>query len=66
MVNKIGYPDHWRDYSSVRIDRGDFLGDVARPRPSNRTAQLNKIGKPVDHAEWEMTPPPSMLTTIRR
>ncbi|HTX39227.1 MAG TPA: M13 family metallopeptidase [Bryobacteraceae bacterium] len=57
MVNKIGYPDHWRDYSSVHIVRGDFAGDVARSVAFESRRQLNKIGKPVDHSEWQMTPP---------
>ncbi len=57
VVNKIGYPDKWRDYSSVRIDRADFLGNVAGATAFESHRQLNKIGKPVDHAEWQMTPP---------
>ena len=56
MVNKIGYPDKWRDYSSVRIERGDFLGDVNRAMEFESKRQLNKIGKPVDRGEWQMTP----------
>ena len=57
MVNKIGYPDKWRDYSSVDIARGDFLTDVERAAIFESKRQLAKIGKPVDHAEWQMTPP---------
>ena len=57
VVNKIGYPDKWRDYSSVRIDRADFLGNVIRATAFESHRQLDKIGKPVDHAEWQMTPP---------
>jgi len=57
MVNKIGYPDKWRDYSSVRVERGDFLGDVNRATEFESRRELNKIGKPVDRAEWQMTPP---------
>ena len=57
MVNKIGYPDQWRDYSPVRIERGDFLGDVDRATEFESKRQLNKIGKPVDRKEWQMTPP---------
>jgi endothelin-converting enzyme/putative endopeptidase len=57
MVNKIGYPDKWRDYRSVRVERGDFLGDVNRATEFESRRQLNKIGKPVDRAEWQMTPP---------
>ncbi|HEV3199571.1 MAG TPA: M13 family metallopeptidase [Bryobacteraceae bacterium] len=57
MVNKIGYPDKWRDYSAVRVDRSDFAGDVDRATEFESKRQLNKIGKPVDRAEWQMTPP---------
>ena len=57
VANKIGYPDRWRDYSSVRIDRADFLGDVQRAGAFEFKRQLDKIGKPVDRAEWDMTPP---------
>ena len=57
VVNKIGYPDKWRDYSSVRIARGDFLGNAERATAFESHRQLAKIGKPVDRAEWDMTPP---------
>ena len=55
--NKIGYPEKWRDYSSVHIERNDFLGDVQRGTEFERHRNLNKIGQPVDHSEWGMTPP---------
>jgi len=57
IVNKIGYPDKWRDYSSVRVDRTDFLGNVDRATIFESKRQLNKIGKPLDRGEWGMTPP---------
>jgi endothelin-converting enzyme/putative endopeptidase len=57
LVNKIGYPDKWRDYSAVRVAPGDFLGDVSRAAAFESRRQLDKIGKPVDRAEWDMTPP---------
>lgn len=57
IVNKIGYPDKWRNYSSVDIERGDFLGDVNRSIVFESKRELAKIGKPVDRAEWGMTPP---------
>jgi len=57
MVNKIGYPDKWRDYSSVRIARDDFPGNVSRAAGFESRRQLAKIGKPVDRGEWQMTPP---------
>ena len=55
--NKIGYPDKWRDYSSVNIARNDFLGDVQRATAFEGHRNINKIGRPVDHSEWGMTPP---------
>lgn len=57
IVNKIGYPDKWRDYSSIKIDRGDFFGNVERATIFESRRQLAKIGKPVDRTEWQMTPP---------
>jgi len=57
VVNKIGYPEKWRDYSSVRIVRGDFLGNVNRAGVFETHRDLAKIGKPVDRTEWDMTPP---------
>jgi len=57
MVNKIGYPDQWRDYSSVRIARDDFAGNVSRAIEFESKRQLAKIGKPLDRGEWQMTPP---------
>ncbi len=57
VVNKIGYPDKWRDYSSVRVTRDDFLGDVDRAVAFESRRQLAKIGKPVDRGEWMMSPP---------
>jgi putative endopeptidase len=57
IVNKVGYPDKWRDYSSIRIDRGDFAGNVRRSAAFEGRRQLAKIGKPVDRGEWGMTPP---------
>ncbi len=57
MRNKIGYPDRWRDYSSVDIQRGDFLGNVERAMVFESKRELAKIGKPLDRGEWGMTPP---------
>lgn len=56
IVNKIGYPDKWRDYSSVEIKANDFAGNVERATLFESHRQLNKIGKPVDRTEWGMTP----------
>ena len=57
VANKIGYPDKWRDYSKLEIVREDEIGNVLRARQFEFNRQLAKIGKPVDHGEWEMTPP---------
>jgi putative endopeptidase len=57
ITNKIGYPDKWRDYSSVKIVRGDAVGNDERATQFEFQRQLDKIGKPVDHTEWQMTPP---------
>ena len=53
---KIGYPDAWRDYSSLAIDRDDLLGSVRRADAFESDRNLAKIGTPVDRGEWHMTP----------
>ena len=57
VTRKIGYPDHWRDYSSIRIERGDYFGNWYRANQFESHRELVKIGQPVDRSEWEMTPP---------
>jgi putative endopeptidase len=57
IVNKIGYPDKWRDYSSVEIQPNDFFSNVQRAAVFESKRDLNKIGKPLDRGEWGMTPP---------
>jgi putative endopeptidase len=57
VANKIGYPDKWRDYNSVVVSRNDFAGNVERATVFESRRELSKIGKPVDRAEWDMTPP---------
>jgi endothelin-converting enzyme/putative endopeptidase len=57
ITNKIGYPDQWRDYSSVEIKRDDAIGNGFRADQFEFQRQLDKIGKPVDRLEWGMTPP---------
>jgi predicted metalloendopeptidase len=54
---KIGYPDKWRDYSLLKIDRGPYALNVLRGEMFEKDRQLKKIGKPVDRMEWNMTPP---------
>jgi putative endopeptidase len=55
--NKVGYPDSWRDYGSMQVDRGSFLRSVLAARAFEVNRDLDKIGKPVDRNEWEMSPP---------
>ncbi|WP_271300782.1 M13 family metallopeptidase [Sphingomonas sp. CV7422] len=53
---KIGYPDKFRDYTALRVVKGDVLGNADRVAEFEYNRQLNKIGKPVDRSEWFMTP----------
>jgi len=55
--NKIGYPDKWRDYSALDIQRGPYVENVLRAEVFEFHRDLNKVGKPVDHTEWGMSPP---------
>ena len=55
--NKIGYPDHWRDYSAIRIDAGDLAGNVERAAAFEFDRRAAMIGRPVNPDEWHMTPP---------
>ncbi len=57
IEDKIGYPNHWRDYSSVKISPADWSDNVAQATTFEFHRQLEKIGKPVDRGEWAMTPP---------
>jgi putative endopeptidase len=57
FLNKIGYPDKWRDYSSLEIDRGPYVLNRARADAFEMRRDLNKIGRPVDRTEWVMSPP---------
>ena len=57
ISNKIGYPDRWRDYSSVTIDRGALLLNVQAARNFEVKRDLSKIGKALDKSEWEMSRP---------
>jgi putative endopeptidase len=54
---KIGYPDKWRDYSALTIERTSYLQNLVRATEFESERRLNKIGKPVDRTEWIMTPP---------
>jgi len=55
--NKIGYPEKWRDYSSVKVKRTDLIGNVHHSAVYERNYNFAKLGKPVDEKEWDMTPP---------
>ena len=57
FLNKIGYPDKWRDYSSLSIDRGSYQANRFRVGAFNERRDWNKVGKPVDRTEWGMSPP---------
>jgi putative endopeptidase len=57
ITNKIGYPDKWRDYSTLSIVRGDAIGNSLRSNEFESKRQLAKIGKPVDPGEWLYSPP---------
>jgi len=54
--NKIGYPDKWRDYSSLKIMPDDLAGNILRGGEFEQHRDINKIGKPVDHGEWDISP----------
>jgi putative endopeptidase len=54
---KVGYPDHWRDYSTLVIKRDDLLGDVQRAQVFEWRRELVRVDQPVDKTEWGMTPP---------
>jgi endothelin-converting enzyme/putative endopeptidase len=56
VVNKVGYPDRWRDYSSLRVDRTSLLRSALSGSAFEVNRQLEKIGKPLDRSEWGMSP----------
>jgi putative endopeptidase len=57
IQQKIGYPEHWRDYSSLAVNRDDLVGNIDRDDIFEAKRNLAKYGKPVDSMEWGMTPP---------
>jgi putative endopeptidase len=57
IEDKIGYPSHWRDYSSVKIGRDSYLSNVSQATSFEFERWVAKVGKPVDRSEWTMTPP---------
>lgn len=56
MRSKVGYPDHWRDYSTLRVTRDSYVGNAFAAASFEFRRQLAKLGKPVDRSEWLMTP----------
>ena len=56
IQNRIGYPGKWRDYSGLKVDRHDFLGNLHRSAVFERSDMLSKLGRPVDPDEWDITP----------
>jgi predicted metalloendopeptidase len=56
LVTKIGYPNKWRDYAGLEIERADLVGNVMRAALFEYQYQVNKLGKPIDRDEWQMTP----------
>jgi endothelin-converting enzyme/putative endopeptidase len=57
LRDKIGYPDRWRDYSALEVRRDDLVGNVARAQTFELRRNLDKIGRPADPDEWEITTP---------
>ena len=55
--NKIGYPEKWRSYEALKVERGDLLGNLSRSQAFEDQWNLDHLGKPVDEKEWGMTPP---------
>ncbi|MES2886113.1 MAG: M13-type metalloendopeptidase [Pseudomonadota bacterium] len=53
---KIGYPNEWRDYSTLEVKAGDLAGNLERANAFEYQRNLNKLGKPIDRNEWGMTP----------
>lgn len=56
-THKLGFPDHFRDYSSVKVKRDDYPGNFVRANQFESKRDLAKIGRPLDKSEWVMTPP---------
>jgi endothelin-converting enzyme/putative endopeptidase len=57
VMDRIGYPETWRDYKAMRVSRTDALGNLQRALAFHNARRLAKIGRPVDRDEWSMTPP---------
>jgi putative endopeptidase len=56
ITKKVGYPDKWKDFSSLKIDKSSFAANMMKSNSWWNTYSINKLGKPVDRTEWSMTP----------
>ena len=56
IAKKVGYPDKWKDFSALKIDRSSFVANIQHANEWWHNYNINKLGKPVDRTEWEMTP----------
>lgn len=56
IKKKVGYPDKWKDFSALKIDRNSYAGNIMRANEWWNKYSIDKLGKPVDREEWEMTP----------
>ena len=56
ITKKVGYPDKWKDFSALKIDRSSFVANMQRANQWWYNYNINKLGKPVDRTEWDMTP----------
>jgi putative endopeptidase len=56
ITKKVGYPDKWKDFSALKIDRGPFVLNMQRASQWWHNYSIGKLGKPVDRSEWDMTP----------
>ena len=57
ILNKVGYPAKWRSYDGLAVDRRSIVRDIANASAFEMRRELDKVGKPVDKDDWEMTPP---------
>lgn len=57
IANKIGFPDTWRNYDALTVDRGSYFENARRASAFEERRLLAKVGKPLDRTEWGMTPP---------
>lgn len=56
ITKKVGYPDKWKDFSDLKIDRSSFAGNMMKANAWWNNYSIQKLGKPVDRTEWDMTP----------